>query len=176
MNTKVWKYFFSILSFCFLGLVIIAVLLRAFFLESHIVSGGSMEDELVHGDYILSWRLDPSDKTKLHYRDIVVIQLEKRDDHLIKRIIGLPGDTIELRSDSVLLNGRLLEEKYVKIKKSFNRQTYHLKEGQIFVLGDNRAASRDSKDFGPVLIKNVEEKAFLVYYPFHQIKWLLNRS
>ncbi len=90
----------------------------------------------------------------------------------IKRIIGLPGETVEIRDGNVYIDGDLLEESYIEsgITECARECTpWQVPEGHVFVLGDNRQNSSDSRVFGPVPIESVEGKAWVIYWPIGDI-------
>ena len=98
---------------------------------------------------------------------------ERNDDALIKRVIGLPGDTIEFRSGHVLINGAQLEEPYVgdaPTSCSANCGPLVLGADQYFVLGDNRLNSLDSRSFGPIPADQIVGRVALRYWPLNQIE------
>jgi len=152
------------------------VFLRAFVFAPYHIPSGSMEDTLLVGDYLLveklsygaligSWRLPPL--RGLRRGDVVVFRhpLEERD--YVKRCIALPGDEVELRADSLFVNGDLLHEPYVKRSSRSPARSYgpaEVPEGQIFVLGDHRDASRDSRSFGTLSARQIRGRAALVYF------------
>lgn len=128
------------------------------------VDGLSMNPTLQHGEYVLVSRL--SYKTGVPARgDIIVFSfpMDQKQD-LIKRVIGLPGETIEIRSGEVLVNGAKLDEPYIAQSPVYNG-TWTVGEGQLFVLGDNRNDSKDSHQWGLLPIENVIGKALLIYWP-----------
>lgn len=99
------------------------------------------------------------------------------NDRYIKRIIGLPGDTITLTSDAVIVNGVTLDEPYITPAppgetENPEPRTIHLSESQYFVMGDNRTNSQDSRFFGPITQREIIGKAEFVVWPlssFHPI-------
>ncbi|WP_291651282.1 signal peptidase I [Clostridium sp.] len=87
---------------------------------------------------------------------------------LVKRVIGVPGDEIDIKDGYVYLNGNMLEETYVKGNTYIRDMDFPIKveEDTLFVLGDNREKSRDSRDFGLININQVEGKAVFRLSPF----------
>ena len=85
----------------------------------------------------------------------------------VKRIIGLPGDRVEIKSGVVYINSKELPEPYLSpaISRRHNIDSLYLSKDQYFVLGDNRAASNDSRDWGPVPKENIVGKVWFVYWP-----------
>ena len=135
-----------ILHFC-LAWAIIWILLNCF-LSVHIVPSESMLPTIKPNSIIVSWRLPYFfSNPEPDHGDIITF----KDDNnilLIKRVVGLPGDEIELREGNVYLNGKLLSEPYIMRPNSTFAETvasYDIPEGCIFVLGDNRLDSADSR-------------------------------
>ncbi|MFZ0534915.1 MAG: signal peptidase I [Anaerolineales bacterium] len=128
------------------------------------VDGASMEPTLVSGEYVivnrLSYRLGSPQQG-----DIIVFHFPRDPkEEYIKRVIGLPGDEVEVKNGTVYVNGQLLNESYLKVKMDYFG-TWRVPEGQLFVLGDNRNNSSDSHDWGTVPNDYVVGKAVLVYWP-----------
>ncbi|NFL74292.1 signal peptidase I [Clostridium sporogenes] len=95
----------------------------------------------------------------------------EKDDRLIKRVIGIPGDEIDIKDGYLYLNGKKLEESYVKgetIEREF-KLPIKVPENKLFVLGDNRMISKDSRMFGLIDYKQVEGKAIYRVYPFNHV-------
>lgn len=95
----------------------------------------------------------------------------EKDDRLIKRVVGVPGDEIDIKDGHLYLNGKKLEESYVKgetIEREFKLPIQVL-ENKLFVLGDNRMISKDSRMFGLIDYKQVEGKAIYRVYPFNHV-------
>jgi signal peptidase I len=128
------------------------------------VDGASMEPTLVSGEYVIV--------SKLNYRfgtpqrgDIIVFHFPRDPkEEYIKRVIGLPGDEVQVRHGSVYVNGQPIDETYLKVTTNYNG-TWNVPENQLFVLGDNRNNSSDSHDCGTVPMDYVVGKAILVYWP-----------
>lgn len=95
---------------------------------------------------------------------------EESRDRLVKRVIGTPGDVIDIQDGYVYLNGERLEEPYVKgiTEKGHYELPITVGENQLFVMGDNREHSMDSRDFGPVDVSHVEGKASFRIYPLNK--------
>lgn len=127
------------------------------------IDGSSMEPNLHNDEYVIV------DKVTYLFGqpqrgDVVVFYLEGQPKDYIKRVIGLPGETIEVNSGMVLVNGQPLDEPYVvPSTSSYPKRT--LGDGEYFVMGDNRGNSSDSRAFGPIHVSNVVGRAWIVYWP-----------
>jgi signal peptidase I len=109
--------------------------------------------------------------------DIVVIQPPiPHDKPFIKRLIGLPGDTVLIRDGKVSINGVAFTENYISQPPAYTWPTdgkaYTLGPDEYFVLGDNRNASEDSHFFGPIHAKNIMGKTWLSFWPLKDLKFL----
>ena len=128
------------------------------------VDGFSMNPTLQNGEYILVNKL--AYKTGKPVRgDIVVFifPINPQED-LIKRVIGLPGESVSIHNGVVKVNGLALTEPYIANPPAYEGD-WTVPEGQLFVLGDNRNDSRDSHQWGLLPIENVIGKAVLIYWP-----------
>ncbi|MEO7912640.1 MAG: signal peptidase I [Roseiflexaceae bacterium] len=109
-----------------------------------------------------------------HGQVVVFFKTPARDqDALIKRVIGLPGDTVELRDGAVLLNGVLLDEPYVNGAQTFCGnycQPFTLGPDEYFLMGDNRANSLDSRSFGSIPASQLVGRVVLRYWPLEQVE------
>ena len=128
------------------------------------VDGFSMNPTLQDGEYILVNRLAYKIGNPVR-GDIVVFSfpMDPRQD-LIKRVIGLPGESISVQDGKVMINGLPLEEPYIAAPPIYNG-TWEVPEGQLFVLGDNRNESKDSHEWGLLPMENVVGRAILIYWP-----------
>jgi signal peptidase I len=168
--------------------VLAAVLLRAYVVQPYYIPSASMEPTL-HGcpgcndDHVLvdkiSYRIgDPS------AGDIVVFHrppgAQVPDKVLIKRVIGLPNDTISMTRGQVFVNGKRLQEKYLNgADKSCyatapfeNFQPIRVPKGDVYVMGDNRCNSTDSRVFGPIPESSIIGRAFAIIWPLNRIRIL----
>jgi signal peptidase I len=128
------------------------------------IDGSSMEPNLHHAERVIvdkvSYLLGQPQRG-----DIVVFALEGQPKDYIKRVIGLPGETIEMSGGSIYIGGQLLEEPYVLPSPGGGFPARKLGEGEYFVLGDNRGNSSDSRSFGPIRLSNVVGRAWIIYWP-----------
>jgi signal peptidase I len=109
---------------------------------------------------------------KVFWKDVQLrFQKDYRTNRLIKRVIAVGGDTIDIRDGQVYVNGELLDEPYVKGYTPGMAMEYPLEvpQGYVFVMGDNRENSLDSRSFGPISLNSVEGKAIFRIYPFSKI-------
>ena len=144
-----------------LSLFIITFIVQAFYIPS-----GSMEPTLMVNDRILVgkfiYRFEPVQRG-----DVIVFRypLNPQRD-FVKRVIGLPGDQVQLQEGVVHVNGRSVSEKAYTIKPDFgNYGPITVPSRQLFVLGDNRNNSEDSRFFGYVPVANVIGRALFIYWP-----------
>ena len=99
--------------------------------------------------------------------DVIVFRYPKDPSRdFVKRVIAVPGDTVEIRHGEVYVNGTLLEEPYVLEPSSAAMERRVMDPDEYFVLGDNRLRSNDSRVWGPVPIENIVGKAWIIYWPF----------
>lgn len=161
--------------------VVIALLIRHFIFNNYVVRGESMMPTLQDGNRLIVNQIDYSIGTP-HRFDIVVFHATKTDDY-VKRIIGLPGDMISYRNDQLYINGKPVQEPYLnRYKKQLPKgglltPDFNLKEktgqlrvpkGEVWVMGDNRQNSEDSRYFGFVDEKQVIGKVDIRYWPFQE--------
>ena len=154
--------------------VALAMFIRTFIVELYVVDGPSMrptlesEERLVVNKFI--YRFRPPEKG-----EVLVFQYPRDPSRdFIKRVIATPGDTIEIREGRVLVNDQLLTEDYIleKTRSEYPKST--VPEGRVFVMGDNRNNSEDSRfaDVGFVPYDLIKGKALLVFWPISQYKTL----
>ncbi len=178
-----------------------AILSLALFLALHVtvqpfrVEGGSMQPTLEQGDYVIVNKLaylrlepqriaglipfvnvesdgpvHPFDVPKVG--DVIVFKFPKDESReFVKRIVGEPGDVVEIRYGDVYVNGVLMENDPARRDRR-NMSSTLVPEGSYFVLGDNRGNSNDSRDWGPVPFENIVGKAWAGLWPFNRMHTL----
>jgi len=172
----------------------IAIVIRTFLFQAFYIPSASMQptldirDRLVANKFLYRFR-EPARQEVIIFR---VFQrrgsmdpelspppaaLERNYDvkDYIKRVIGLPGDTVEIRDGQVLVNSAPLEEPYLTDDRRLNMLDwgpYEVPEGKYFCMGDNRPNSKDSRFIGSVPEENIIGKAHFVFWPLHHVRWL----
>lgn len=155
----------------------IFMMVYLFLFQPHKVDGRSMYPNFHDREYILT--------DKISYRrfdpqrgDVIVFHAPPpyENSDFIKRIIGLPGETILLKDNQIFINGSKLNEIYlpanlITSEKSFLREgiPYPIPQDYYFVMGDNRSFSSDSREWGPVAKKSIVGKAWVRYWPVDRI-------
>lgn len=128
------------------------------------VDGFSMRPTLDDGEFVLVSKLNYK-LSNVQRGDIIVFHYPMDpEQELIKRVIGLPGDRIEVNEGIVYVNGQALEEPYIAAPPAYSSQ-WNVPEDRLFVLGDNRNNSSDSHSWGFLPFENVVGKAVLIYWP-----------
>ena len=163
-----------------------AMLIRVFLFQQYYIDGPSMQTTLMPEDRVLvnkmSYKLHD-----IHRGDVIVfdrVTNEVQHDDLIKRVLGLPGETLEIRSCIVYIDGVQVDEPYLNLEQTSQvepsaRCGSHtdmapivVPEEMVFVMGDNRVQSFDSRDFGPIDSDKVRGRAFVVIWPVSAWAWL----
>ena len=139
-----------------------------------VVRGDSMDTTLSDGQNLIM------DKLSYHFRDperydiVIFPGPEEYGEHpyYIKRVIGLPGETVQIKKGKVYINGELLDEPYLSEEPTGDFGPYQVPEDSYFMLGDNRAVSKDSRYWHNTYVKKdkIIAKAFVMYWP--SLKWL----
>jgi len=172
---NVWVEWFVVVTVA----VSAALLVRAFVLQQFAVSGDSMKSTLHSGDRVLV--------NKLSYRlhdprrgDVVVLKTIESivEKDLIKRVVALPGETVEYHQCVLLVDGVVLVEPYLDPEIVFpshcgaDQSPLLVPKDSVFVMGDNRAGSKDSRDLGAISYDDLIGRAFVVIWPMGDWQWL----
>lgn len=155
--------------------VFLCVILYLFIITPHKVVGRSMMPNFLDGEYIIAnkivYRIDNPDRG-----DVIILDRSNQD--LIKRVIGLPGETLAVRGGNVYVNGTKLDETEYLSEDVYTSNRDAIQEGdeitlasdEYLVFGDNRPESSDSRTFGVVDREDIKAKAWVVYFPFDRTR------
>ncbi len=158
------------------GLLVLAIAfplalgLHTFVTQVYAVSGHSMEPTLHDGERVVVDKIRPA-LGELQRGDLVIfVSPEDPSKNLIKRIIAIAGDEVELIGDQVLINGVPLQEDYIHRTLFPDRpgEVTVVKPGHLFMLGDNRPQSRDSRQFGIIPIESIRGKVLMRLWPLDE--------
>lgn len=166
----------GIIELCIYAAIIVVCVafVPKYVLQRTIVDGKSMMNTLKHGENLLV------EKVSYHFTDpdrfdVIVFYPHGREstDYYIKRVIGLPGETVQIIGEDIYIDGEKLEENFGKdpiIEPGMADEPIKLGDDEFFVLGDNRTVSEDSRyeEVGPVKRENIEGKAILRIYPLSE--------
>ncbi len=147
--------------------VLVALFINNFIIVNATVPTSSMEQTIMSNDRVIGLRLayKSSDPER---GDIIIFRYPDNEDILyIKRIIGMPGDTVEIHDGGVYIDGSLLDEPYLKVTTEGEFGPYMVPEGHYFVMGDNRNNSADSRFWNNTFLERekIVGKAVLRYWP-----------
>jgi signal peptidase I len=198
-SEKIKKEIISFISTVSVLVGIAFLIIRPTFLEPFQIPSSSMEPTLQITDRILVNKLSYGlriafvtntvfEWSKPERRDVVVFtrpdepetEMDEHSTNFIKRVIGLPGDTVEVKGPHLFVNGKLQDEPYARYSRGgapeadFGPQT--VPEGKVFLLGDNRDDSKDSRFWEEHFldIKRVKGRAFMIYWSFAGLNRLFN--
>ena len=148
-----------------------------FMIQNFRIDGTSMEPNLHNGQYVIV------NKTAYWFGrgpgrgDVIIFNAPDQPLDRVKRIIGLPGDTVEVKPDgTVYVNGELLDEPYLPEHHSGASGVWTVPEGEYFVMGDNRSVSYDSREVGPVPRNMIIGKAWVIVWPIGDWGFAPNQS
>lgn len=150
--------------------VLLAVVVRTFVVESYVVQGVSMLPTFLNGEHVLV--------NKLAFKfasprpgEIIVFQppLSYVHEDYIKRVVATAGETVGVRQGRLYVNGRAVAQPYIQYWDPTSFGTVVVPKGDVFVLGDNRPDSEDSRYFGPVPIRNITGQAIFAFWPLSRL-------
>lgn len=147
-----------------------------FVVQSFLVRGSSMEPTLLDGERLLVNKfIFKIREPKIG--DIIVLKYPKDPTKkFIKRVIAVPNDTVQIRDGVVYVNGEAINESYIKEKPELDFDWVNVPERTVFVMGDNRNGSKDSRDpdVGFIPYENIVGKAFFIFWPVPKVQVLFN--
>ena len=144
-------------------IIVIVVFIRTFIVTPVKVNGSSMYPTLDGNEIMLLNKLGSIDRF-----DIVVVKLEGESNNLIKRVIGMPGETVEIINSKIYINGEVLDDDY-GYGSTYSVDPITLEDDEYFILGDNRVVSIDSRAFGKVSREEIKGTTNFIMYPFGKI-------
>lgn len=147
----------------YIVIVVVVVLIRTFIITPVRVDGDSMKNTLKNGDILLLYKLG-----SINRLDIIVLDEEKDNEKIIKRVIGLPGETVAIKKGKIYINDKVIDDEYAYGETSdYDKVT--LEDEEYFILGDNRLISKDSRYFGPIKKSEIKGKIVFRLFPFTKI-------
>lgn len=175
-ENKSYQLFIEFVKSVFTSLIFVLILTN-FVVKPIKVNGDSMfpslKDQSLGFSNILTYSL-----FGVNRYDIVIVYVESMNEFLVKRVIGLPNETIEVKDDQVYINGELinqdfLDEEYVSqfpiFTNGFEKVT--IGDDEVFLMGDNRPYSSDSRVFGTFKLEDIIAKDAYIFYPLNEINW-----
>ena len=149
--------------FPYIVILLVVILIRSFLVTPIKVNGQSMYDTLSGNEIMLLYRIGEIKRYDMVVADLVVDG--KKDDTLIKRVYGLPGETIKCEDGVIYINDRKIDDPYATNETS-DFEAVTLGSDEYFLLGDNRSISLDSRIIGPVHRKDIEGHTDFIIWPF----------
>lgn len=175
------KYLSSIIEM--IVVVVVTVCVFKFIVIPVRIEGISMENTL-HNQSIALINAIGVKEENIERFDVVVLYSDELDEKIIKRVIGLPGDTIEFKNDILYVNGKVVEQDFLdqdfveESKVIYNTELFtddfktSVGEHEFFVMGDNRLRSTDSRELGTFTVDDMIGMNGLVIFPLSEIEWL----
>ena len=151
--------------------LLIALFVNVFIAQAAMVEAGpSMQPNLYKGDRMMT------EKVSYYFHapqrgDVVIATQPNGHPTLVKRVIGLPGETIESRNGHTYINGERIDEPWVTNFGGADTLPVQIPEGTVFIIGDNRPISHDSRAIGPIPIENITGRVVFVYWPLDAVKF-----
>ena len=152
-------------NYSYILIIVVILLIRTYIVTPIRVNGTSMYPTLKQNEIMILNKIGL--KSGIDRFDIVVVKTD--NNRIIKRVIGLPGESVMYEDGKLYINGKYIEDSYsLSSTKDFDNIV--LKEDEYFVLGDNREVSKDSRMIGPVKKEQILGKTRLVIFPFTKIR------
>ena len=146
--------------------IALALVIRTFIFEPVRVDGHSMDYTLANNEYMIVTKYDYLLGEPERFDVIICHYPERGRTNFVKRLVGLPGDTVSMLNGTLYVNGEAIDEPYITNKANYNMQAYTLKDDEYFVLGDNRSSSNDSHIIGPISREQIKGHVRCVAFPF----------
>ena len=147
-----------------------------FIMQPNQVKGASMEPSFQSGDYIFTSKITYKFRSVQRGDVVVFYSPQNKDIEYIKRVICLPGDSCKVENNEVYVNNHRLTENYISAKTNvwdggFSKDgvAFTVPDGYVFVMGDNRPRSSDSREFGPIPISSIVGQVFYRYFPANEM-------
>jgi signal peptidase I len=147
--------------------ILLALAIHIFLAQATVVYGQSMQPNLQPSERLVIEKFTYYFEEPAR-NDIVVLDMPQMSELLIKRVVGLPGETVELRRGAVLINGSAMDQPYVQVQGGTTYGPITLGPNSYFVMGDNRNNSNDSRVFGPVSRSVIAGRAWMRYWPLNR--------
>lgn len=152
--------------------ILLVVIIRSFLLDNRVVPTTSMVPSIVPGDRLFVEKITHK-VSGVERGDVIVFEPPENlhlEGDLIKRLIALPGDSVEVKNGKLYINDLTIEEPYVAEPIQYTMEKIVVPPGKIFVLGDNRNRSYDSHAWGVADMDSIKGKALITYWPFNRIR------
>jgi len=174
--TEVLKFIWELVKI-FIVVLVVVVPIRVWVMQPFFVSGASMEPNFENGEYLIvdeiSYRFNEPERG-----DVVVFKYPyDRSQYFIKRIIGLPGETVLIKDGKIIISDVnnvsgfvLREDLYLQNTYTQGNESIELNEDEYFIMGDNRSASLDSRMFGPIKKSDIVGRAWIRGWPIERMK------
>ena len=146
--------------------IALALVIRTFIFEPVRVDGHSMDYTLADNEYMIVTKYDYLLGEPERFDVVICHYPERGRTNFVKRLVGLPGDTVSMLNGTLYVNGEAIDEPYITNKANYNMQAYTLKDDEYFVLGDNRSSSNDSHIIGPFSREQIKGHVRCVAFPF----------
>lgn len=182
LNNKIVKEVWDLAKSAIFSIIVV-LLVTQFVLKPIRVDGSSMYPTLENNQVGFS-NIMALNFGKLERFDIVIVYVNGQDEYFVKRVIALPNETIEFRNDVLYINGQIviepfLNKEYIQSIKSNTPAAFTnnfgpitLADDEVFLLGDNRPYSSDSRRYGPFKISDLVSKDAYILFPIHQMRFL----
>lgn len=143
----------------------IAFVIRTFLFEPVRVEGGSMSNTLLNGEIMFVTKPEYLSGDPERFDVVICHYPDRGNTNFVKRVVGLPGDTVEIKDGYLYVNGEKYEEDYLTYRPNYTMNAYTVPDGMYFVLGDNRSNSNDSHLIGPISRDMIIGHVRYVFWP-----------